>query len=110
MCYRMNMICVEPAVKRCINDTPLPPQGKQRMEIRRRSPALLAFDQWDVHVPSSTLFMPLTELGIDLSQHMCITAGADAMADIGRRRGLHALPADVLLAPGTDNQEIRKGI
>jgi hypothetical protein len=32
------------------------------------------------------------------------------MAYIERRRGLHALPADVLLAPGTDNLEIGKGI
>ena len=28
------------------------------------------------------------------------------MAYIERRRGLHAVPADVLLAPGTDDQEI----
>ena len=32
------------------------------------------------------------------------------MADIEWCRDLHALPSDVLLAPGTDDQEIGKGI
>ena len=47
---------------------------------------------------------------LNLSRHLYITAGADAVAYIERCRGLHALPADVLLAPGTDDQEIGKGI
>jgi hypothetical protein len=51
-----------------------------------------------------------TLLVLDLSRHLCITAGADTVARRERFRGLHALPADVLLAPGTDDQEIGKGI
>ncbi len=33
----------------------------QRLAIPRRSPALLAFNQWNVNVPGSTLFMPITD-------------------------------------------------
>jgi hypothetical protein len=35
---------------------------KHRLDIPRRSPALLAFNQWDVNVPGSTLFMPITDV------------------------------------------------
>src|SRR5919202_6549269 len=35
---------------------------EQRLEIPRRSPALLAFNQWNVNVPGSTLFMPITDV------------------------------------------------
>ena len=49
-------------------------------------------------------------LVLDLSRHLCITAGADAVAYIERDRGLQALQADRLLAPGTDDQEIGKGL
>jgi hypothetical protein len=35
---------------------------QQRLEIPRRSPALLAFNQWNVNVPGSTLFMPITDV------------------------------------------------
>ena len=51
-----------------------------------------------------------TLLVLDLSRHLYITAGADAVAYIEWCRGWHALPAEVLLAPGTDDQEIGKGI
>jgi hypothetical protein len=34
----------------------------QRLEIPRRSPALLAFNQWNVNIPGSTLFMPITDV------------------------------------------------
>jgi len=34
----------------------------QRLGIPRRSPALLAFNQWNVNVPGSTLFMPITDV------------------------------------------------
>ena len=39
-----------------------------------------------------------TLLVLDLSRHLCITAAADTVARRERFRGLHALPADVLLA------------
>ena len=47
-----------------------------------------------------------TLLVLDLSRHLFITASADAVARRELRQGLHTLPADVLLAPGTDNQEL----
>ncbi|GIX48349.1 MAG: hypothetical protein KatS3mg131_2560 [Candidatus Tectimicrobiota bacterium] len=34
----------------------------QRLDIPRRWPALLAFNQWNVNVPGSTLFMPVTDV------------------------------------------------
>jgi hypothetical protein len=37
----------------------------QRLEIPRRSPALLAFNQWNVNVPGSTLFMPITDVTLE---------------------------------------------
>jgi hypothetical protein len=40
----------------------LVPLQQQRLEIPRRSPALLAFIQWNVNVPGSTLFMPITDV------------------------------------------------
>jgi hypothetical protein len=40
----------------------LVPLQLQRLEIPRRSPALLAFNQWNVNVPGSTLFMPITDV------------------------------------------------
>ena len=40
----------------------LVPLQPQRLEIPRRSPALLAFNQWNVNVPGSTLFMPITDV------------------------------------------------
>jgi len=51
-----------------------------------------------------------TLLVLDLSRHLFITASADAVARRELRQGLHTLPADVLLAPGTDNQELIQGI
>lgn len=38
---------------------------QQRLEIPRRSPALLAFNQWNVNVPGSTLFMPITDVTLE---------------------------------------------
>jgi hypothetical protein len=35
---------------------------QQRLAIPRRSPALLAFNQWNVNVSGSTLFMPITDV------------------------------------------------
>jgi hypothetical protein len=35
---------------------------EHRLDIPRRSPALLAFNQWNVNVPGSTLFMPITDV------------------------------------------------
>jgi hypothetical protein len=40
----------------------LVPLQQQRLGIPRRAPALLAFNQWDVNVPGSTLFMPITDV------------------------------------------------
>src|SRR5262249_2202027 len=37
----------------------------QRLEIPRHSPALLAFNQWNVNVPGSTLFMPITDVTLE---------------------------------------------
>jgi hypothetical protein len=37
----------------------------QRVDIPRRSPALLAFNQWNVNVPGSTLFMPVTDVSVE---------------------------------------------
>jgi hypothetical protein len=37
----------------------------QRLEIPRRTPALLAFNQWNVNVPGSTLFMPITDVTLE---------------------------------------------
>ena len=38
---------------------------QQRLEIPRRSPALLAFNQWNVNVPGSTLFLPITDVTLE---------------------------------------------
>jgi len=38
---------------------------QQRLEIPRQSPALLAFNQWNVNVPGSTLFMPITDVTLE---------------------------------------------
>ena len=57
---------------------------------------------------SSTYTRPLFVLA--LSRHLYITAGTDTVAYSERCRGLHTLPADVLLAQGTDDEEIGKGI
>src|SRR5437868_273530 len=38
-------------------------------------------------------------------RHGCITTGADTIADLKRHRGLCLVPADRLLAPGTDDLE-----
>lgn len=35
---------------------------EHRLDLPRRSPALLAFNQWNVNVPGSTLFMPITDV------------------------------------------------
>jgi hypothetical protein len=37
----------------------------QRLDIPRWSPALLAFNQWNVNVPGSTLFMPVTDVSVE---------------------------------------------
>jgi hypothetical protein len=42
----------------------LGPLQQQRLEIPRRAPALLAFNQWNVNVPGSTLFMPITDVAL----------------------------------------------
>jgi hypothetical protein len=51
-----------------------------------------------------------TPFMLDLARHLCVTAGADTVARRERCRGLHALPADVLLTPGTDDQKTGKGL
>src|SRR5712692_4155756 len=38
---------------------------QKRLEIPRQSPALLAFNQWNVNVPGSTLFMPITDVTLE---------------------------------------------
>jgi hypothetical protein len=43
-------------------------------------------------------------------RHVCITADADTIADRERHRGLHQVPDDMLLAPGTDDLERGKGV
>jgi hypothetical protein len=40
----------------------LVPLQPQRLEIPWRSPALLAFNQWNVNVPGSTLFIPIIDV------------------------------------------------
>ena len=51
-----------------------------------------------------------TFLVLDPSRHLCITAGADPVARLERRRGLYTLSAHRLLAPGTDDLERGKGV
>jgi len=38
---------------------------QQRLEIPRHAPALLAFNQWNVNVSGSTLFMPVTDVTLE---------------------------------------------
>jgi len=42
-------------------------------------------------------------------RHVCITVGADTIADLKRYRRLHPVPDDMLLAPGTDDLEQGNG-
>src|SRR5215831_10961313 len=42
---------------------------------------------------------------LELPRHGGITAAADTIADRERQRGLHPVPDDMLLAPGTDDLE-----